>query len=477
MTSRDHPNGPSGCPDGVRHRGAEGGGAAGGAVPLAAPVARTPLGPPEDPDNEGVVALFSGVGETDALLRMLAPLPYDIVSGALPEGNGTPERPLLAAIVTDTVEAPLALCKQVSAHCPVALLTGNSQFEFRLAAARAGVDVLLFRPIDQTEFFNWVEHQTERQSSAPLSVLAVDDDPDLADLYAAALGEAGMEVHVVANAAAAFDQLNAGQPDLILLDVQMPEVDGIEIAKIIRQTRRFVSVPIVFVSAERDTVRQLEARRFGGDEFVSKPIDLEHLVSIVRLRAERAKLMRSIMERDGLTGLLNHGRFKERLVHELERCRRTGTEISLAMIDLDRFKQINDTHGHLTGDAVIRALSGSLGSGLRRIDIIGRYGGEEFGVIMLDTPPAAARAAIDRQRRRFGDIAFGDAGRRFYASFSAGVAGSRTHPEIDALIAAADEALYAAKRGGRNRVVAAADAEAPDAGEEAVARPRAAAHR
>jgi diguanylate cyclase (GGDEF)-like protein len=429
------------------------GGAATGTEPTAA-------------DGEGVVvAIYCAAAEFDQLRHALSPMPhvdarrYDPAAAEPPSDDR-----LMAAVVTDGIEHPLDVCARMSARCPVLLITQNCAFDFRLAATRAGVDALLFRPLDANELIDWLEHLTNRRNSEPFSILLLDDDRLLADLYAAALAHSGMAVEVVDTATAAFERLNASPPDLIVMDVQMPGIDGIEIARMIRQSRRYLSVPIVFVSGESDVVRQMEARRFGGDEFVSKPVDLRHLVALVHLRAERAKLMRSIMERDSLTGLLNHSRFKDRLGHELERSQRTGGEVSLAIIDIDHFKLINDTHGHLIGDRVIRALANSLASGLRRTDIVGRYGGEEFGVIMLDSPPHAAGIAIDKQRRHFGDVEFDASGRSFHSSFSAGLAGSRQHASADDVIAAADRALYAAKQGGRNRVVVddAADEAAPE---------------
>lgn len=407
-----------------------------------------------------VIALYAATAELDTLRHALSPLTHAVLEHCTwSDGASRPDLRFEAAIVTDSIDRPLELCATVSRCCPVLLVTQNPDFEFRLAATRAGVDAVLFRPLDANELLDWLERSLERRNDPPFSILVLDDDCMLADLYAVALQEAGMEVQVVDTATAAFERLNAALPDLILMDVQMPGVDGIETARMIRQSRRYLSVPIVFVSGERDAVRQMEARRFGGDEFLSKPVDLDHLVALVRLRAERARLMRSIMERDSLTGLLNHSRFKERLAHEIERCRRTGGEISLAMIDIDLFKQINDAHGHLIGDRVIRALSGSLTAGLRKIEIIGRYGGEEFGVIMLDTSPHAAYAVIDKQRQRFAEIEFDAAGWRFRTSFSAGLAGSRQCPGVDDIILAADGALYAAKQGGRNRVVVSPDTE------------------
>src|ERR1700722_18360454 len=103
-----------------------------------------------------------------------------------------------------------------------------------------------------------------------------------------------------------------------------------------------VTLPIVFLSAERDVGRQIEASRFGGDIFINKPVDPRLLVSLVRMRADRARTLRLMIERDSLTGLFNHGQFKERLILEFERSRRTGSHFSFAMIDIDHFKKVND---------------------------------------------------------------------------------------------------------------------------------------
>src|SRR5580704_9534126 len=153
-----------------------------------------------------------------------------------------------------------------------------------------------------------------------------------------------MQTIIVTDPIDALNAMAAALPDLVLMDVQMPVTDGIELARVIRQSRQYLTVPILFLSAERDTSRQIEARKFGGDVFIKKPIDPHQLVSLVRLRADRARILRSMIERDSLTGLYNHGRFKDRLNHETERCQRAGSEFSLAMIDIDHFKQVNDTY-------------------------------------------------------------------------------------------------------------------------------------
>ena len=283
--------------------------------------------------------------------------------------------------------------------------------------------------------------------------MVIDDDEILAATYALALENAGMRVLVETDAAGALLKIMTTQIDLILLDIHMPGVTGVELAAAVRQLRRFLPIPIVFLSVERDPVRQIEARRLGGDDFVSKPVDLRSLVSLVQMRADRAVALRNMMDRDSLTGLLNHGSFVDRLHHEMARCRRTGDELSLVFVDLDRFKNINDTYGHIFGDRVLQTLARVLTVGLRKADVVGRYGGEEFALLLLGASPEGACIAVDKVRRQFSQIEFRAKDSTFFVTFSAGVSGSRKCQTAEELISAADFNMYRAKATGRNRIV------------------------
>jgi diguanylate cyclase (GGDEF)-like protein len=362
----------------------------------------------------------------------------------------------VAVVVSDLIRDPLGWIEELGGRRPVILVSDAASFTARLEAARAGVDAVIGRPIDVSELAEWLNDLARPNHREAFSVLIVDDDELLAETYAAALGSAGMTTRVASDPATAIAELASSFPDLVLLDMQMPGANGIELARIIRQSRRFLSLPIVFLSAERDPASQLQARRLGGDDFISKPVDPGRLVSLVRMRAERSEALRAIMDRDSLTGLLNHARFKDRLALELDRAGRTGSEVTLAIVDLDHFKHVNDRHGHPAGDRVLRAMAHALAAGLRRTDIVGRYGGEEFGAILLDTTPEQAWRTIDLVRQSFAEIKFEAAGRPFQVTFSAGVAGSRRFPSAESLVREADQALYEAKALGRNRVSLAA---------------------
>ena len=350
-----------------------------------------------------------------------------------------------------------ALAAEILARRPVPLvfLTAQGDLPSRLAAVRAGASACFVKPVSVSDLSGTLNRLTHPEEKEACRVLIVDDDVALAELNAVILQEAGMATCIVNDPMAALPHLFEFRPDLILMDMHMPGCNGMELARAIRQIDSYLSIPIVFLSSETDLDLQFEARRMGGDEFLIKPIKPGHLVSAVSLRAERMKLVRSQMVRDGMTGLYNHTAAKSFLDETVARTRRAGGDFCFAMLDLDQFKTVNDTYGHPMGDQVLMALASLLKQCLRKADIIGRYGGEEFAVILPECPLPKAVACLELIRERFSLIRFAGPDGGFSASFSCGVASFKAFPGATGIGKAADEALYAAKRGGRNRVVAA----------------------
>jgi diguanylate cyclase (GGDEF)-like protein len=216
----------------------------------------------------------------------------------------------------------------------------------------------------------------------------------------------------------------------------------------------YVSLPIVFLSVEANFERQLTAMGLGGDEFLTKPIMPAHLISVVASRVERYRTLRALMVQDSLTGLANHSRLHQLLETDVARALRQKLPLSLAMIDVDHFKQVNDRHGHPTGDRVLQALARFLRQRLRQADVVARYGGEEFAVVLAHTDGAGAQLVTDRLRAEFAQLMHeSDKAEPFASTFSAGIAVLEGHRTAREMILAADRALYQAKGNGRNCVV------------------------
>lgn len=335
---------------------------------------------------------------------------------------------------------------------PVIFVSGHDSWQARLSAVRAGGEAYLSKPINFGLLVEQLDTVTGYKQEIPYRILVVDDTLLLAQHYANVLEAAGMQTFIVNDPTQLLEVLPVFSPDLVLMDIYMPGCNGVEAAGVIRQHSAYVNLPIVYLSTEKALEMQLEALRVGGDDFLQKPISDMHLVAAVRIRAKRFRELSALMNQDGLTGLLNHINLKLALEREISQARRRASPLSFVMLDIDHFKSVNDTYGHPMGDGVIKSLARLLTQRLRKGDIAARYGGEEFALILPDTLPGAAHALLDDLRQQFSEIIHIHASGEFTATFSVGIAACPPHQDMEALIAAADGALYQAKHGGRNRV-------------------------
>ncbi|WP_339938387.1 diguanylate cyclase [Undibacterium luofuense] len=335
---------------------------------------------------------------------------------------------------------------------PTIFISSSPTFASRMLAVRAHGDGYFTKPVDVVGLTDRIEALLRRESHTGYRVMIIDDDVVTARYYSMVLRNAGMEVHLLHDPAQVLAAISDFRPELILMDIYMPVCSGIELSKLIRQDNSYVDIPIVFLSSEVDPERQLDAVRAGADDFIAKPVRAEYLVSSVVSRAERYRTLRALIMRDGLTGLLNHSAIKERLQSEMLQAKRNSSPLALAMIDLDSFKKINDSYGHATGDQVLRTLARLLQQRLRRTDIVGRYGGEEFAVIFPDTSAVKARTVLDEVRQAFGRISQHAENGSFHVTFSAGIADLGQASDADALFEVADAAMYVSKQTGRNRI-------------------------
>ncbi|MCH8550371.1 MAG: diguanylate cyclase [Natronospirillum sp.] len=340
---------------------------------------------------------------------------------------------------------------------PVSLVVFSERedLEQRLRAARLGAAGFMTKPLDVLVAVNLLVRVIERQHYDPPRILIIEDDDLLAQHFTEILSQAGMTVRYVADPEAFFQQVAEFQPDLVVLDLHLPEIQGDELAAVLRQQETWATLPIMYISAETDQHRQAAALKRGADDFLTKPVSDETLITSIQTRVERAREMRILISRDGMTGLLKHSSFLQAASTELDRSRRNQTSAVFVMLDLDHFKKVNDTWGHATGDLVIRALATMLRQRLRQTDIIGRYGGEEFAAVLTDCSTQDAETLLNEVRERFSEINFrANEGSSFHCTLSAGLVNASDHAETTSgeLIELADQALYAAKKAGRNQV-------------------------
>jgi two-component system, cell cycle response regulator len=306
----------------------------------------------------------------------------------------------------------------------------------------------------------------------PARILVVDDVPDNVDILEARLTSRGYRVESATNGEEALDKVRESPPHLMLLDVMMPLLDGFEVSRRIKSDDTLPFIPIILVTARGTSDDVVEGLEAGADDYIAKPYNFQELEARVRamLRIKRLQdeldekarelelanqRLRKLSITDGLTELFNHRHVHELLQEEFDRSRRTHEPVAVVMMDLDHFKNVNDTHGHPTGDLILYETAQILRETAREIDMPGRYGGEEFIVILPNTQePAAARFA-ERVRGGIKEHVFRDGSKEVRMTVSCGAA-SFPAPGIDspeALLKAADQALYEAKRTGRDRVV------------------------
>ncbi|KIF82800.1 GGDEF domain-containing response regulator [Noviherbaspirillum autotrophicum] len=340
----------------------------------------------------------------------------------------------------------------VRTGCPASQLVYlgvQSAIEPIVDLMRAGIDVTIPSGDQPAMVLNCVLDLVQTNEQEQYRVLVVEDSRVAVALIQRTLAQHGIDTKAINDPGKLLDVLESYHPDLILMDMYMPRFNGVEATRVLRQMAQYSSLPIVYLSGESDVGMQVEALRLGGDQFLMKPFNPVLLAAVVKTRIERFRESRRSTRLDGLTGLLNHTAAKSRLKDMVEEA---DGALTVAMIDIDHFKAINDTYGHPVGDQVIRGLAWLLKGRLRSIDLIGRYGGEEFMIALPAISPEQAGSVIERIRHDFAALPHAHPGGALYASFSAGIASYPLADTAAALTEAADGALLQAKRLGRNRV-------------------------
>jgi len=284
-------------------------------------------------------------------------------------------------------------------------------------------------------------------------ILVVEDSTPVLRQIEQYLVEAGFSVVTAKSGVEAMGKVYESQPDLVISDIRMPGMDGYEFVRRFRDERG-ENIPFIFLSVNTSMDDKLLAFELGGDDYITKPFSMEELVARARVSLNRVMRFKQESSTDFLTGILNRRAIMEKLCGEIQRSHRLDHPFSLAIVDIDHFKSVNDKHGHPVGDEALRNLAGYFVSKLRSIDMVGRYGGEEFMIIMPATSKRNAYVAMERLRGGLETKTMVKANRADVSlRVSVGVAEyPNDATSADRIICAADEALYASKMAGRNKV-------------------------
>ena len=298
-------------------------------------------------------------------------------------------------------------------------------------------------------------------------ILVVDDEKTNVMVVQRALKIAGYDVVGAVSAEKARECIQAQLPDLILLDISMPEVSGLEFLTELRNQSKTAKIPVILVSALTDTETIVTGLQTGANDYIMKPVEMPVLLARVQTQLSVAKRAQALemqagnlarlAHTDALTGLINRRGFVDIYTGEMSRARRYRRSLVVAMMDLDHFKNINDRYGHAGGDAVLRAFAATARAALRSHDVICRYGGEEFCVLMPETKIRGAMRVAERARAAIEKMMVMHEGKPIAATVSIGIASAfeagGEECTGEELLERADKALYRAKAAGRNCVV------------------------
>jgi diguanylate cyclase (GGDEF)-like protein len=298
----------------------------------------------------------------------------------------------------------------------------------------------------------------------PLGVLVVEDNSDIREMVTLLVSSIGYHAYSAATGKEALAQLRLYTPDIVLLDLMMPEMDGFEFCRAI-QADPSLSPPHIIITSAKDTLEdKVKGLELGAADYLTKPFDFtelkarikagERIVRYQKLLKEQQALLEQLAKEDKLTGLCNRRHFEERASEECLRAQRYGHPLSLLLGDLDYFKQVNDRYGHACGDMVLRQVGQTLLLHCRSSDLVARYGGEEFAVLLLEAEAETGQRVAERLCAAIRTLSFSHPSGSFEVTISFGVASllPQRDQDLTTLLEEADKALYTAKHKGRDRV-------------------------
>jgi diguanylate cyclase (GGDEF)-like protein len=365
------------------------------------------------------------------------------------------ERPDIVCLDMTSVRSPdnyLMLLAELGAYTPpvpVVVLTAQDNLLDRVKVTRLGGHRVLQQPLTTAQVLEAANQVLQQTHPTQAMVMVVDDDRQVLTALQRLLLPWGLHVSTLEDPLEFLETLEATRPDLLILDVEMPQVNGIELCRVVRNDPRWNGLPILFLTAHTDADTMHQVFAAGADDYVAKPIVGPELVTRIFNRLERSRLLRNLAETDALTGIANRYKSTQAITQFLQWCNHCQQPFCFALIELNNLKQINQQYGHAAGDAVLARLGELLRQMFHNEDVIGRWGGAEFIVAMARTTKTEGiqrLVNLQNNLHRF-EIKVAN-GASFQANFSAGVV---QHPQDGADLPTLYRAAYAALSQNRNK--------------------------
>jgi diguanylate cyclase (GGDEF)-like protein len=387
-----------------------------------------------------------------------AEIACDLAQARTAIAHARPDILLLDLGFSDSTESGLTLLAELAearSSIPVLVFTGAERFGDRIEVARLGARGFLQKPLTPAQVMQEIIQVLDQSSPPDAKLLIVDDDRQLLDFLHGLLEPWGLRLTLLDNPNLFWETLEQTVPDLLILDVEMPDFNGIDLCQVVRNDPNWSDLPILFLSAHTDAETIYRVFSVGADDFVNKPITGPELVARILNRLDRTRILRKLAETDGLTGVTNRRKSIQELSRLLRLAQRQDQCLCFMILDLDHFRQINEQYGHDSGDKVLSRLGELLKQNFRSEDVVARWGGEEFvlGLYGITQADGAKRLGVVLENLRQEQfVSFN--GSSFQVTFSAGVVQYPQHGvDVQTLYHAGDQVLYQAKSAGRNQVL------------------------
>ena len=369
-----------------------------------------------------------------------------------------PDLVLLDIVFPEAEETGLQLLQELSnaiPPIPAIILTLRDSFPSRLEVARLGGCGFLAKPVTPNQVMQSVVQVVQQNYLGHFKVMIVDDDPTIFETLVMYLKSSELQLVYLEDPRNFWETLESSAPDLLILDIKMPYINGIELCRVIRNDPHWSSLPVLFISSQDDQSTVQQVFGVGADDFISKPLSEDTVVTRVLNRLQRLNMMRSLSEVDLLTGMANRRKFTGDWERSLRLVMRNAESLCLAILDLDNFKVVNDRYGHEMGDRVLQEVGRLLLRSFRQEDLVARWGGEEFIVSWYGITKEEASQRLEKVLADIRALEFtAKNGQTFGITFSAGIV---QYPEdgdkFPPLYHRADHLLYQAKQMGRDRIL------------------------